>query len=205
MSEADPASLIPGLISPQAADVFTRLLWRDMASQPTLTQTHQQQLLRKNAVEIHGRNYAPLLALHLGLTSKVAEQAGEDLLPSFSFFRLYFEGDICRVHSDRSACELSASLTLAYSDARPWDLSIAEAATPTDAPAADDFGGEAYRSFPMQPGDAVLYRGSRYRHGRPTPNPNRWSAHVFLQWVAKGGPHEGEAFERIALTELPKL
>jgi hypothetical protein len=26
------------------------------------------------------------------------------------------------------------------------------------------------------------------RHGRTTPNPNGWSAHLFLHWVERGAP-----------------
>jgi hypothetical protein len=203
--EDGKALLLPGLISRAIADSFLRLLWRDMTKQPALTQTHQQQLLRKNALEIHGRNYAPLLAMHWGLTSIIAERTGADLLPSFSFFRLYFGGDICRVHSDRPACEISASLTLAYSDGLPWELSISSVPAVEPLPPRDDFGDEPHLSFIMQPGDAVLYYGNSYRHGRPTPNPNRWSAHLFLQWVERGGSHEAEAFERLDLGEGPKI
>lgn len=204
-SGVDRPSLIPGLISAQTADVFLRLLWQDIINQRVLTQTHQDKMLRKDALEIHGRNYAPLLAFHWGVTSLIARLAGEELLPSFSFFRLYFGDDICRVHSDRAACELSVSLTLAYSDDRPWALSIANSPTNDCLLTGDDFDGEPYDSFLMQPGDAVLYRGSKYRHGRPMPNPNRWSAHLFLQWVSHGGPHEEEAFERLELAGLPSF
>ena len=48
----------------------------------------------------------------------------------------------------------------------------------------------------MDVGDAVAYRGVDHRHGRTTPNPNRWSAHLFLHWVDPDGPQRGEAFDR---------
>jgi len=178
-----------------------RMTWNDITNQRVLTQTHQQDLLRRNALEIHGRNYAPLVGLHWGLTSLVAGKVGKELLPSFAFFRMYFAGDICRVHSDRAACEVSLSLTLAYSDDLPWDLCIAETAVQDRNLVGDDFDGEPQRAFTTMPGDAVLYSGTTHRHGRVEPNPNRWSAHVFLQWVAKHGPHESEAFERLDLGE----
>jgi hypothetical protein len=196
---------MPKLVPPAVADAFLRMLWGDIINGRVLTQRHQQRVLLKDALEIHGRNYPPLLALHWGLTSIVAERLQADLLPSFSFFRLYFDGDICRVHSDRPACEVSVSLALAYSDDRPWGLSIASTPSPDGAAVSDDFGDEHYRTFTPNPGDGVLYEGSRYRHGRPTPNPNRWSAHVFLHWVSRGGPHESEAFERIDLGDRPAI
>jgi hypothetical protein len=200
---ASHSLLMPELISPDIADTFLRMLWRDLINQDVLTQTHQDQLLRKNALEIHGRNYAPLLALHWGLTSLVAEKTAVDLLPSFSFFRLYFGGDICRVHADRPACEFSVSLALAHSDELPWPLSIAENPATDRHAVSDDFGDEPYVSHALKAGDGIFYHGSRYRHGRITPNPNRWSAHVFLQWVKRDGPHRSEVFERLELGTRP--
>ena len=49
----------------------------------------------------------------------------------------------------------------------------------------------------MQPGDAVLYRGIDRRHGRTSPNPNQWSAHLFCHWVAADGPYRHLAFEDV--------
>ena len=45
---------------------------------------------------------------------------------------------------------------------------------------------------------AVLYRGVQHRHGRIKPNPNRWSAHLFLHWVDRDGPHAAQAFDVMA-------
>lgn len=205
VAQATRPLLLPRLISREVADTFLRVLWRDVVNRRVLTQTHQQQLLRKNALEIHGRNYPPLLGLHWGLTSMIAEKASRDLLPSFSFFRLYFAGDICRVHSDRPACEVSLSLTLAYSEGLPWELSIARTGVKDRQTIVDDFGDEPHEAFTTMPGDGVLYYGSNHRHGRVTPNPNRWSAHLFLHWVARDGPHSDEAFERLELRDAPSF
>jgi hypothetical protein len=47
----------------------------------------------------------------------------------------------------------------------------------------------------MEIGDAVAYRGVEHRHGRTTPNPNAWSAHLFLHWVVPDGPHADRVFD----------
>jgi len=193
----------PEILGPEIADAFLRTIWRDIGTDKVPFQTHDQNLLRLNALEVHGRNYAPLLALHWGLTSLIAQKLSANLLPSFAWFRLYFGGDICRVHSDRLACEVSLSLTLGYSDGKPWDLSIGTRSIADGNNIADDFGDEPFESFTMEPGDGVLYRGSLRRHGRIAPNPNRWSAHAFLQWVDRDGPYRAEAFERLDLGKLP--
>ena len=100
---------------------------------------------------------------------------------------MYRAGDICRVHSDRHACEHSLSLLLAASDDKAWPLEVGSQHIETPRQRADaDFGDEAYGSVPMLPGDAVLYQGVHRLHGRMMPNPNRWSAHLFLHWVDPG-------------------
>ena len=53
--------------------------------------------------------------------------------------------------------------------------------------------------LPMGSGDAVMYQGVNHRHGRLQPNPNSWSAHLFLHWVDADGPHSDQAFDRPAL------
>lgn len=52
----------------------------------------------------------------------------------------------------------------------------------------------------MAPGDAVVYRGTDYYHGRVSPNPNRWSAHLFMHWVERDGPCRDHAFDRKSLS-----
>ena len=44
-------------------------------------------------------------------------------------------------------------------------------------------------------GDAVIYNGINYLHGRVNPNPNRWSAHIFMHWVDRAGSYARYAFD----------
>lgn len=164
-------------------------------------------LLRQPAAEIYGYHYVPMATLHWGMTPAMETLVGEELAPTYCYFRLYRAGDICRVHGDRPACEHSLSLTLAYSDDRPWALDVGTRRIDAPYQRADEaFGAdEPYRSVAMQAGDAVLYQGVHHHHGRVTPNPNDWSAHLFLHWVARNGPYADQAFdgqrppERVAL------
>jgi hypothetical protein len=178
-------------------------LWSDLQAGRLSVETHRRGLLRKNAIEVHGSNYPPMLALHWGLTPMVSRMLGIELLPSFIYFRIYFGGDICRIHSDRNASQISLSLTLAAGGDEPWALCMGTCDPPAVERRSDDFGDEAFESYPMRPGDAVLYSGATRRHGRPDPNPNPWSAHVFLAWVERDGPHREKAFEALNLGPLP--
>ena len=153
-------------------------------------------ILNRPALEIYGHDYPPMQAFLWALTASMEAVTGRRLVPTYDYFRIYREGDICRVHRDRAACEHSLSLTLDYSDDVAWPLEVGKAgnAGPQDL-FTDDFGPEPNAALAMGVGDAVAYRGVFHRHGRTTPNPNAWSAHLFLHWVDIEGPFAGEAFD----------
>jgi hypothetical protein len=183
----------------EVAFAFLARFKHDLAAQGiTMDRLNREgPLLRRPAAEIYGYHYAPLATLHWGMTPAVTELVGEPLLPTYAYFRLYREGDICKVHCDRHSCEHSLSLTLAYSDDRPWALEVSPVRVDTPYQRADDrFSADEQPSgVAMEPGDAVLYQGVHHHHGRTTPNPNRWSAHAFLHWVARDGPYAEHAFD----------
>jgi hypothetical protein len=163
-------------------------------------------LLKREAVELYGMHYAPMAAFLWGMTPAISAQVGRHLLPTYSYFRVYRQGDILRVHSDRYSCEHSVSLLLAASDGQPWSLEVGANHIETPKQRADeDFGEENYASVAMLPGDAVLYQGVHRLHGRMTPNPNRWSAHLFLHWVDVDGPYAGHAFDGQQIPEVAQL
>jgi hypothetical protein len=153
-------------------------------------------VVRRPTFQIHGDQYAPLRFFLWGLTPVISDIVGTGLLPTFAMLRLYRAGDLCRVHSDKEACEHGLSLTLEYSDGEPWPLQIGTLDLPgRQKRVTESFEDEAYSSITMRPGDAVLYRGIHRRHGRMQPNPNRWSAHLFLFWVESDGAYADRGAE----------
>jgi hypothetical protein len=194
---ADGYAHLRGLISPEVAQAFLRGLKEDVGSQPIpLSRVDQHpNLLRRAAFEVYGHHYKPMLYFLWGLTPIVSSLVGRELLPTYDYFRVYREGDVCRVHSDRYSCEHSLSLTLDYSDGEPWALEIGKERSEPSSRVEEDFGSEPFGSVSMGVGDAVLYQGVNHRHGRMTPNPNAWSAHLFLHWVDRDGPHREHAFD----------
>jgi hypothetical protein len=154
-------------------------------------------LLKNKALELYGYHYPMFTSFLWGMTPAIEHHVGEALLPTYCYFRIYRKGDICRVHGDRESCQHSLSLTLAYSDDIPWPLEVGK--RPVDEPyerADEDWLVEDRQvAVPMKAGDAVLYQGVHRHHGRTMPNPNRWSAHLFLHWVARDGPYADHAFD----------
>lgn len=90
--------------------------------------------------------------------------AGLKLFATYSYFRVYKRGDILSRHTDRSACEISLTLSLGTIGAGSWPIHI-------------EYAGDA-RSIFLEPGDALLYKGIEIPHWRqsfPGISPYRYS------------------------------
>ncbi len=199
---------IRGLIPPEVASNLFKQIQIDLkaAGKSFDTFAQSQPLSKFSTVDISGHFYRPLTTFLWGLTPIISELTGADVLPSYDYFRIYRKDDICRVHADRPSCEHSVSLTLAYSDGLPWPLEMGSIPVTSEEPCVEDFGDEPFSAIEMQPGDAVLYRGIDLRHGRTRPNPNGWSAHLFLFWVERRGEFAQHAFDEQRLrSELRRV
>jgi hypothetical protein len=199
---------IRGLVPPEVALNLFKQIEIDLKAAGKSFQTfaQMQPLSKRQTVDISGHFYRPLTTFLWGMTPIMEQLTGASLLPAYDYFRIYQYGDVCRVHSDRPSCEHSVSLTLHYSNGVAWPLEVGSVPVTEEGPCVDDFGDEPYHSVAMQPGDAVLYRGIDLRHGRMQPNPNDWSAHLFLFWVERDGPFRQHAFDEERLrSELKRV
>lgn len=193
----DGYSLLEDLVPSEVARAFLAGLKADLGPGAIKLSNvdNYPNLLHRPAFELYGHHYKPMLYFLWGLTPIVSSIVGRDLLPTYDYFRLYREGDRCRVHFDRHSCEHSLSLTIDYSDGVPWALELGKTRQEPSARVEEDFGDEPFASLAMKVGDAVLYQGVHHRHGRTAPNPNAWSAHLFLHWVDRDGPYRDHAFD----------
>lgn len=196
---------LEGLLSPLLAREELALLKAeiDRSQLPAAAFMKPGVMLRQPTFELHSSQLRSLKAFQWGLTSTMNEITQRNLLPTYCYFRVYRSEDVCWVHSDRFACEHSLSLTLGYSDDATWPFEIGLDRQTVNRPVAHDFANDAYATVHMRPGDAILYQGIHYRHGRVTPNPNRWSAHLFLHWVDSAGAFKNELFDGAAPSPQP--
>lgn len=194
------AELPAFLPEPLTQAVYGRTVQELNLQRPRQEFLAQGNLLTKPAIEVYSHIYPPLAGFLWGMTPAMEALVGTRLVPTYAYFRIYQGGDLCKIHSDRHACEHSLSLMLAASERRAWGLSVGrhKRSEPT-ATVESDFGDEPFGTMAMMPGDAVLYQGVHHRHGRLDPNPNDWSAHAFLHWVDPAGPYAEQAFDRAAL------
>jgi hypothetical protein len=129
-------------------------------------------------------------ALMASLLPRIEEASGLALFPTYSYCRVYKNGDVLRRHTDRPACELSLSLCLGFAPNQPWPLWIE---TPRGA-----------SSIILNPGDAVLYRGTECPHWRDVFS-GEHQAQLFLHYVNRNGPNAQWKFDKRAALGDPAV
>jgi hypothetical protein len=125
----------------------------------------------------HSKYADPVMeSLLLKLLPTMENATGLSLYPTYSFYRVYRNGDTLDRHKDRPSCEISCTLSLCYSydDSKySWPIFM---------------DGEAIH---LKPGDIAVYRGIENEHWREPftyPEP-AWHVQAFLHYVDINGPH----------------
>ncbi len=122
------------------------------------------------------------------------EQAsGKRLHPTYAYARLYAPGDELKIHTDRPACEISATLTLGF-DGDVWPIYVGDYADAGVGREVTIHQGEKKwlhneAEINMGVGDAVLYHGTTKVHWRNPYKEGQWQAQVFLHYVDADGPN----------------
>jgi hypothetical protein len=112
----------------------------------------------------------------------IEKNTGLELYPTYSYFRVYRNGDELEPHTDRPSCEISATVCLGFyykNKIDPWPINIEK------------------KSIPMRQGDIVIYRGMDLTHSRDKLVDSEDAYHVqcFLHYVDKNGPHKNLKFD----------
>ncbi len=109
-------------------------------------------------------------ALLIKSKSIVDKQTGLDLLPSYSYGRVYTRCAYLKKHTDRPSCDLSLTIQVG-SDGTPWPIYMDE------------------KEVLLNDGDAVIYKGTEIQHYRKKFNGD-WHAQIFLHYVEKDGKYK---------------
>ena len=136
------------------------------------------------------------------LTPYFEQASGLELYPTYAYARLYAPGDELKIHTDRPACEISATLTLGF-EGDPWPIFVGDYSTEGKGRKITTQNNETkwivnQRKFEMIPGDAILYRGMEKVHWREPYKEGKWQAQVFLHYVDANGPHADEKYDKRA-------
>ena len=87
------------------------------------------------------------------LVEPMSKETGLNLIPTYSYARIYKKGDVLKRHKDRYSCEVSMTMNLGGD---PWPIYL-EPSGKTDKEGV---------KIDLEPGDALIYRGCEVEHWR---------------------------------------
>ena len=128
----------------------------------------------------------------LHLHSVITKNTGLELYPTYSYYRVYRNGNDLKPHKDRESCEISATMCFNYSyddNKYTWPIFM-------DGNAVG-----------LKPGDLVIYRGCDLKHWRESFDcyEDAWHVQGFFHYVDKAGPFVEHKFDkRSTVGELRK-
>ena len=125
-------------------------------------------------------NFLPFVKLLVKKISHVNELLGEEVLPTYTYARVYKNGSVLERHRDRPACEISFTINLEKDT--DWPLYFQRPDT-SEAQAE------------LTPGDAVLYLGCQADHWR---NKFEGKEHtqLFMHYVRSNGTKSWAYFDK---------
>jgi len=131
-------------------------------------------------------------------------KTGMDLVPTYSYTRLYEKGNILRRHKDRPSCEISTTLHLGGD---PWPIFL--------DPSGADFVIDEYKQtikpgaptgirVDLKVGDMLIYSGCDLEHWRE-PFQGTVCSQVFLHYNHANGPFaQTNLFDKRPMLGIPK-
>ena len=132
-------------------------------------------------------------------------KTGLNLVPTYSYTRLYRTGNILNRHKDRPSCEISTTLNLGGD---PWPIFI----DPTgENNVIDEYQGVIKPDAPkgvqvnLKPGDMLIYSGCELEHWRE-PFQGKLCGQVFLHYNHANGPFaKSNLYDKRPLLGIPKV
>ena len=122
---------------------------------------------------------------------RLQKETGLELVPTYSYARLYKKGDILHRHKDRSSCEVSITLHIGGD---PWPIFI----DPTGKSNSPEG-----KNILLEIGDMLIYNGCDLEHWRETFQGNT-CGQVFLHYNNVNGPFGLEnKFDKRSILGIP--
>jgi len=111
----------------------------------------------------------------------------EPLIPTYSYARLYTNGNELAAHTDRESCEVSITIQLGRSHHYAWPIIVGNT------------------RYDLAEGDGIIYNGTDIPHYRkPADGPtDYYSGQIFLHFVRENGPYREFAGDKRWDNELP--
>jgi hypothetical protein len=123
------------------------------------------------------------------LVPRMQKETSLKLVPTYSYARIYKNGDILKRHKDRFSCEISTTLNLGGD---PWPIFL-EPSGKTDM---------AGIKVDLKPGDMLIYKGCDLEHWRE-PFTGQNCGQVFLHYNRKTKEAKLNEYDRREILGLP--
>lgn len=132
----------------------------------------------------------PLIEVLLLASKEAVENAtGKELLPTYSYSRIYQAGEALRPHVDRPACEVSVTVNVATKG--------------EFSPIYTQYGQNDPEKHVLNPGDAVIYMGCDVMHWRQPLQEGQLNVQFMLHYVDKNGPNADHVKDKRAAYGMP--
>ena len=109
---------------------------------------------------------------HFGLSHHISDPGGKkelpQIIPTYSYHRMYMKGAAMAHHSDRPSCQVS--LTINIGQTHSWPIYVTSLKT------------KKYVEVVQEPGDALVYLGCNVGHYRPKYKGD-WYSQLFIHYV----------------------
>jgi len=135
---------------------------------------------------------------------KMQQETGLNLIPTYSYARIYKNGDELKRHKDRPSCEISTTVNLG---GEPWPIFIDDTGTDN---VIDEYKNIMKPDAPkgtkvlLDVGDMLVYSGCELEHWRE-PFEGNTCGQVFLHYNHVDGPFaEKNKFDRRPMLGIPK-
>jgi alkylated DNA repair dioxygenase AlkB len=118
----------------------------------------------------------PLIEVLLQASQQAVEEVtGKELIPTYSYSRVYQPGEALKPHVDRPSCEVSVTVNVATKG--------------EFSPIYMQYGDNFPEAHVLNPGDAVVYKGCQAMHWRNPLKEDQFNVQFMLHYVDKNGPN----------------
>ena len=159
--------IVNGFVNPE----YCHELYQDLLKDGRTENTFMKDDFH-GAVHNHPNPVAAVEILHY-MTKYMTDLVGESLFPTYSYMRIYNKDSFLIKHTDRPACEISATVHLG-SD-KEWSMGVEHPIT------------RKKTKVDLKSGDAIVYLGCTTQHWREGTYTGDHFCQLFLHWVRSRG------------------
>lgn len=172
--ETEKYELIKNAVSQETCKVLAEAfrINRDVIKYIFPNESHEDTLVKSNAFSW----YSPIFFESLSTTiikPAVENIVGEELWPTYSYARIYYNGAKMPRHVDRSASEYSVTMCVSVDQNHKWNIGVKTI-----------HGENIY--IDQSPGDIVIYKGNELEHWRDSYTGTE-QINAFFFYVRKNG------------------